>query len=190
MKAGAVDFLTKPVKSRQLLAAIALAAEKEAQALELRSELASINDRISRLTPREREVLTHVIAGRLNKQIAGGSRHRRKDDQAAPRSDDAQDGRAIGRGPCPHCRAGRHSAVAPARLRRRVGPRSISTIVEHSQKTSSISRRMTRPSNHLSGRNSFFDALRPDGSVCLRGRWRLCRWRNAKKRQFRLRSAM
>ncbi len=70
MKAGAVDFLTKPVKSRQLLAAVALAAEKEAQALELRGELASINNRISRLTPREREVLTHVIAGRLNKQIA------------------------------------------------------------------------------------------------------------------------
>jgi FixJ family two-component response regulator len=70
MKAGAVDFLTKPVKSRQLLAAVALAAEKEAQAIELRSELASINDRISKLTPREREVLTHVVAGRLNKQIA------------------------------------------------------------------------------------------------------------------------
>jgi FixJ family two-component response regulator len=70
MKAGAFDFLTKPVKSRQLLAAVALAAEKEAQALELRSELAAIDDRISRLTPREREVLTHVIAGRLNKQIA------------------------------------------------------------------------------------------------------------------------
>ena len=40
MKAGAIDFLTKPVKSQQLLAAVALAAEKEAQALELRSELA------------------------------------------------------------------------------------------------------------------------------------------------------
>jgi FixJ family two-component response regulator len=70
MKAGAIDFLTKPVKSRQLLTAIALAAEKEAQALELRGELASVNDRVSRLTPREREVLTHVIAGQLNKQIA------------------------------------------------------------------------------------------------------------------------
>lgn len=70
MKAGAIDFLTKPVKSRQLLAAIALAAEKEAQALELRSEMASVSDRVSRLTPREREVLTHVIAGQLNKQIA------------------------------------------------------------------------------------------------------------------------
>ncbi len=71
MKAGAIDFLTKPVKSQQLLAAVALAAEKEAQATASRSELAAINDRLSRLTPREKEVLTHVIAGRLNKQIAG-----------------------------------------------------------------------------------------------------------------------
>jgi FixJ family two-component response regulator len=70
MKAGAVDFLTKPVKSRELLAAVALALEKEARTLERRNELASINDRLSKLTPREREVLTHVIAGRLNKQIA------------------------------------------------------------------------------------------------------------------------
>ena len=70
MKAGAVDFLTKPLKSQQLLAAVAQAVDKEAQALQLRSELTVVNDRISRLTPREREVLTHVIAGRLNKQIA------------------------------------------------------------------------------------------------------------------------
>ena len=71
MKAGAVDFLTKPVKSQQLLAAVALAAEKEAQATTSRSELVAIKDRLSKLTPREKEVLTHVIAGRLNKQIAG-----------------------------------------------------------------------------------------------------------------------
>jgi FixJ family two-component response regulator len=71
MKAGAVDFLTKPVKADQLLAAVAQAAEKASQALTLRAELGAINDRIRRLTPRENEVLTHVIAGRLNKQIAG-----------------------------------------------------------------------------------------------------------------------
>jgi FixJ family two-component response regulator len=70
MKAGAVDFLTKPVKARDLLAAIALATEKEARTLEFRTELASIKGRIATLTPRENEVLTHVIAGRLNKQIA------------------------------------------------------------------------------------------------------------------------
>jgi FixJ family two-component response regulator len=70
MKGGAVDFLTKPLKSRQLFAAVEFAAEKERQTLELREELAQIKERMSHLTPREREVLTHVIAGRLNKQIA------------------------------------------------------------------------------------------------------------------------
>jgi FixJ family two-component response regulator len=70
MKAGAVDFLTKPVKSRELLAAVALATEKASQAFQCRNDLALVNERISKLTPREREVLTHVIAGRLNKQIA------------------------------------------------------------------------------------------------------------------------
>ena len=70
MKAGAIDFLTKPVKSRELLAAIALASEKETKVRERRSELASINDLIEKLTPREKEVLSHVVAGLLNKQIA------------------------------------------------------------------------------------------------------------------------
>jgi FixJ family two-component response regulator len=70
MRNGAIDFLTKPVKSSQLLAAVALASDREAEALARHSELTSINDRLSLLTPREREVLTHVIAGRLNKQIA------------------------------------------------------------------------------------------------------------------------
>jgi FixJ family two-component response regulator len=70
MKAGAIDFLTKPVSTRQLLEAIARATEIDAKGREVRIELATINDRISTLTAREREVLAHVIAGRLNKQIA------------------------------------------------------------------------------------------------------------------------
>lgn len=70
MKAGAIDFLTKPVRSQELLAAVGLALEQEARTLGLRNELAAVNDRLAKLTPREREVLTHVIAGRLNKQIA------------------------------------------------------------------------------------------------------------------------
>jgi FixJ family two-component response regulator len=71
MKAGAIDFLTKPVRSQELLEAVGLALEQEARTLALRNELAAVNDRLAKLTPREREVLTHVIAGRLNKQIAG-----------------------------------------------------------------------------------------------------------------------
>jgi FixJ family two-component response regulator len=70
MKAGAIDFLTKPVRDEELLGAIARAMEKDAVSRKQHKELDSINERLTKLTPREREVLTHVIAGRLNKQIA------------------------------------------------------------------------------------------------------------------------
>jgi FixJ family two-component response regulator len=70
MRAGAIDFLTKPVEDNDLLDAIARAEQKDTDARRLQGELADINTRIATLTPREREVLTHVIAGRLNKQIA------------------------------------------------------------------------------------------------------------------------
>jgi FixJ family two-component response regulator len=71
MRAGAIDFLTKPVGDRDLLAAITRAADEDAKTRQLDAELESIKAKMSTLTPREREVLTHVIAGRLNKQIAG-----------------------------------------------------------------------------------------------------------------------
>ena len=71
MKAGAVDFLTKPVSSDVLLEAIARAEKTDAEARRHRAELAAIEAKLATLTPREREVLTHVAAGRLNKQIAG-----------------------------------------------------------------------------------------------------------------------
>jgi FixJ family two-component response regulator len=71
MKAGAVDFLTKPVNDRDLLAAIARAEEQDAMSRQAQAELASIQAKIMTLTPREREVLPHIVAGRLNKQIAG-----------------------------------------------------------------------------------------------------------------------
>lgn len=70
MRAGAVDFLTKPVADELLLEAIRRAERLDAEARQARSELASIRSRIATLTPREREVLGHVAAGRLNKQIA------------------------------------------------------------------------------------------------------------------------
>jgi FixJ family two-component response regulator len=71
MKNGAVDFLTKPVDRRGLLDAVARAKLREEQASAHRREVLSVQARIDNLTPREHEVLTHVIAGRLNKQIAG-----------------------------------------------------------------------------------------------------------------------
>ena len=66
MKAGAVDFLTKPVKDVDLLRAVRAALVRAAE----QREIAVISGRLSRLTPREREVMEYVIAGKLNKQIA------------------------------------------------------------------------------------------------------------------------
>ena len=71
MKAGAIDFLTKPVNQSDLLQALRRAEEIDGRDRRAHAELAAINARIATLTPREREVLLHVVAGRLNKQIAG-----------------------------------------------------------------------------------------------------------------------
>ncbi|MBR1156685.1 response regulator transcription factor [Bradyrhizobium sp. JYMT SZCCT0428] len=71
MKAGALDFFIKPVKETDLLDAVQRAKTHDAEFRLAASELDSIQAKISTLTPREREVLEHVIAGRLNKQIAG-----------------------------------------------------------------------------------------------------------------------
>jgi FixJ family two-component response regulator len=71
MKAGALDFLMKPVQERELFEAIGRALEKDANERSARRELVEIEDRARRLTPREREVFSLVITGMLNKQIAG-----------------------------------------------------------------------------------------------------------------------
>jgi len=70
MRAGAVDFLTKPVGDPLLLDAIHRAESIDAEQRMAQLELASLRSRLANLTAREREVLTHVIAGRLSKQIA------------------------------------------------------------------------------------------------------------------------
>ena len=71
MKAGAIDFLTKPVDEKELLAAIERAELRDREARRDHAEVMAIEARVKTLTPREREVMTHVVAGRLNKQIAG-----------------------------------------------------------------------------------------------------------------------
>ena len=71
MRAGAIDFLTKPVNDADLLAAIARAEKEDASTRHANAEFDQLNARFAILTPREREVMTHVVAGRLNKQIAG-----------------------------------------------------------------------------------------------------------------------
>jgi FixJ family two-component response regulator len=70
LKAGAVDYLTKPVDESDLIAAVTTALAADALARVRESEIAAIRARHETLTPREREVMTHVVAGRLNKQIA------------------------------------------------------------------------------------------------------------------------
>ena len=71
MRAGADDFLTKPVKKEVLFPAIKRALARDAQDREQRARRRQLRARFDALTPREREVLAHVLSGRLNKQIAG-----------------------------------------------------------------------------------------------------------------------
>jgi FixJ family two-component response regulator len=70
MKRGAADFLTKPVDDSTLIEAVHHAVEKDRIERQARSETAEIRRRLETLTQRELEVLSHVIAGKLNKQIA------------------------------------------------------------------------------------------------------------------------
>jgi len=71
MKHGASDFLTKPVNDEDLLAAVRVAIQKDRDRRREQAELSEIRTRLATLTPREREVLEYVVAGKLNKQIAG-----------------------------------------------------------------------------------------------------------------------
>jgi FixJ family two-component response regulator len=71
MKRGAADFLTKPVDENDLLAAIRSAFEKDRAIRKTRAETAEIEQRLATLTPREREVLAHIVGGKRNKQVAG-----------------------------------------------------------------------------------------------------------------------
>jgi FixJ family two-component response regulator len=70
MKQGAADFLTKPVDDEKLLAAVRHALQRCAILLAARWEATDFEHRLATLTPREREVLNHLLCGALNKQIA------------------------------------------------------------------------------------------------------------------------
>jgi two-component system response regulator FixJ len=70
MKLGAVDFLEKPAPAERLVGAIRAALARHAARRQVDSEKREVEARVAKLTRREREVMEHVIAGRLNKQIA------------------------------------------------------------------------------------------------------------------------
>ena len=71
MKAGAVEFLTKPFRDQELLDAIQQALARDRHARDQRAEIAALRRRFDSLTPRQRDVMALVVAGLLNKQIAG-----------------------------------------------------------------------------------------------------------------------
>jgi FixJ family two-component response regulator len=71
MKAGAIDFLTKPFRDQDLLDAVANALERDRKRREEEKGVAALKAKLETLTPREREVMTLVTAGLMNKQVAG-----------------------------------------------------------------------------------------------------------------------
>ncbi|WP_312321076.1 response regulator transcription factor [Stenotrophomonas sp.] len=71
MKAGAVDFLSKPFRDQDMLDAVSAAIERDRQRRQQSAARDSLDSRYATLTPREREVMAHVVAGLMNKQVAG-----------------------------------------------------------------------------------------------------------------------
>src|SRR5262244_1407776 len=71
MKAGAVEFLTKPFRDQDLLDAVRIALERDRARHEQEKAVTALQQRFASLTPREREVISMVVSGMLNKQIAG-----------------------------------------------------------------------------------------------------------------------
>jgi FixJ family two-component response regulator len=70
MKAGAVDFLTKPIREQDLIDAVATAIRMDQERRRERAQIAQLRERYALLTPRERQVMALVVSGLMNKQVA------------------------------------------------------------------------------------------------------------------------
>jgi FixJ family two-component response regulator len=70
MKAGAIEFLTKPFRAQDLIDAVKVGLARDRSHRESERALAALRERFDKLTSRERDIMLHVVAGRLNKQIA------------------------------------------------------------------------------------------------------------------------
>ena len=71
MKDGAIEFLTKPFRDQELLDAINLGIERDRARRQQAGAIAQLRERFESLTARERQIMAHVVTGRMNKQIAG-----------------------------------------------------------------------------------------------------------------------
>jgi FixJ family two-component response regulator len=71
MKGGAIEFLAKPFREQEILEAIQQGLARDRAWLDNEKAIAALRARFASLSPREREVMAHVVTGRLNKQIAG-----------------------------------------------------------------------------------------------------------------------
>jgi len=110
LKAGAVEFLTKPFSPQALRDAMSDALQRSRALLEEKENWMALRDRYQSLSPREREVMELVVRGHLNKQAGGCVGYKRDYGEGSSRSGNAQDGREI------VARTGHQRRAARARL--------------------------------------------------------------------------